>query len=84
MTREEALEAIRKEGLDGYVWFESPSNETEVVAIQRDGSEWIVLATDERAGVEGVQRFDDEGEALECYVRRLRAGKRAEALHRRR
>lgn len=84
MNREEALEVIREEGLDGYVWFEDPSNQTEVVAIQRDGAEWTVLATNERAGVEGLRRFDDESEALESFIRRLRAGKRAETLHRRR
>lgn len=84
MTRDEALETIREEGLHGYVWFEDPSNHTEVVVIQRDGAEWTVLTTNERAGVEGLQRFVDEGEALDDFVRRLRAGRRAEAIHHRR
>lgn len=84
MNRDEALAIIEREQLDGYVWFEEPTNKMEVVAIYRDGDEWVVLATNERATPEGVvRRFNEENSALENFIKRLRAGKRGAELLRR-
>lgn len=80
MTRDEALEIIREEQLEGYVWFEDPTNRMDIVAIEQEGEEWVVLTTNERAAAEGVRRFEDESAALENFIKRLRAGKRAQML----
>ena len=49
MTPEETLATIQTENLSGYRWFEDATNDTDVVAIQRTESGWVVFATDERA-----------------------------------
>lgn len=72
MTRDEALAIIKEERLKGYVWFED-SPDADALVIQRDGSEWQVFATDERAGARGaINRFSDESAALEKFIERLR------------
>ncbi len=71
--REETLATIRAEGLGGYRWFEDAMNDTDIVAIQRTGSGWVVFATDERATAQGRREFTEEGPALEDFLSRLRS-----------
>lgn len=72
MIPEEVLAAIRAEGLGDYRWFEDATNDTDIVAIQRTESGWVVFATDERAAVQGRREFTEEGPALENFLSRLR------------
>lgn len=76
ITREAVLEAIRREGLRGYRWFEDATNQTDVVAIARAPDVWAVFATDERANPVGHHEFASEGAALESFLSRLRAANR--------
>lgn len=71
--REETFVTIRAEGLGGYRWFEDATNATDIVAIQRTESGWVVFATDERATVEGRREFTAEEPALEHFLSRLRS-----------
>ncbi|MCC4247649.1 Imm59 family immunity protein [Microbacterium testaceum] len=71
--RDETLVTIRAEGLGGYRWFEDATNATDIVAIQRTESGWVVFATDERATVEGRREFTAEEPALEHFLSRLRS-----------
>jgi len=75
-TREGVLEAIRREGLHGYRWFEDATNQADVVAIARTPDEWAVFATDERATPVGRREFASEEAALEHFLSRLRAANR--------
>lgn len=71
--RKETLATIRAEGLSGYRWFEDATNDTDIVAIQRTGSGWVVFATDERATPQGRREFTGEEPALENFLSRLRS-----------
>lgn len=73
MTPEEALATIRAERLGGYRWFEDATNDTDIVAIQRTESGWVVFATDERGTPQGRREFTEEGPALENFLSRLRS-----------
>lgn len=75
MTRECIKKIIDEEGLRGYNFFESRVNAENEIVIVNDSEQWIVYTTDERAskrtGSEKI--FDNEAEALENFVKRLRA-----------
>jgi hypothetical protein len=81
LTREEVLDAIRTEGLNGYRWFEDATNETDVIAIQRTSDGWVVFATDERATPIGRREFSSEEPALENFLSRLRSLNSVAAWH---
>lgn len=81
MIPEEALAAIRAEGLGDYRWFEDATNDTDIVAIQRTESGWVVFATDERATPQGRREFTEEGPALENFLSRLRSNNSVRAWH---
>ena len=72
MTRDEVLAIIKEERLKRYDWFkDSPTKDS--LVIQRDGREWRVFMTDERAATRGtVNRFTDESAALDTFIERLR------------
>lgn len=77
MTREYALKIIKDENLVGYNMFESrDNNQDELVILEKNG-QWFVYATDERASkITGSEKvFDNESEALENLIKRLRADK---------
>lgn len=76
-TRDEAQAIIAAEGLHDCVWFADPTNRTEIVGIGADADGWYTYATNERATVSGVARFEQESDALDSLVHRLRAGKSA-------
>ena len=75
MTRESVKRIISEEGLTGYRFFESGMNAENEIVIVNDSKQWIVYATDERAcKVTGsAQTFDNEEDALDNFVKRLRA-----------
>lgn len=75
MTREGIKKVIDEEGLRGYNFFENRANAEDEMVIVNDSKQWIVYATDERASkMSGSEkRFDNEVEALENYLTRLRA-----------
>ena len=75
MTRECIKKIIDEAGLSGYNFFESRVNAENEIVIVNDSEKWIVYATDERASkMTGSEKiFDNEAEALENFVKRLRA-----------
>ena len=83
MTKEEALQIIKDEGLIEYNWFEDHKNGSDEVGIKKAGDKWEVYTTDERAWAspESVWKYDSESEALEDFIDRLRAGKRWREYH---
>lgn len=75
MTRAEVKKIIHDEALGGYNIFENKDNVENEIVILKDKVHWIVYATDERASkITGSEkRFDNESDALENFIRRLRA-----------
>lgn len=71
--RAETLAVIQTENLSGYRWFEDATNDTDIVAIQRTETGWVVFATDERATPQGRREFTAEEPALENFLSRLRS-----------
>lgn len=76
MTREEALKILENENIAIYNWFNSHRNEENEVGITREGEIWYVYATSERAAVMGKQAFNNESDALESFIKRVRSDKR--------
>ena len=76
MTREEAKAIIKKEQLHRWLWYERPDRAIECMAIYSDADQWVVSATGERGSEEGICFYDDEGEALDRFISRLRATER--------
>ncbi len=75
MTREGIKKIIEEEDLSGYNFFENRMNEENEVVILNDSKQWIIYVTDERASkITGSEKmFDNEAEALENFLKRLRA-----------
>ena len=75
MTREGIKKIIEEEDLSGYNFFENRMNEENEVVILNDSKQWIIYVTDERASkITGSEKmFDNETEALENFLKRLRA-----------
>ena len=82
MTREEAKKIIEEEGLQGYNLFENRPNRTDEVGICQQGGCWIVYVTTERAGIgAGTEPFfDNESDALENFIKRLRHLKKVQQI----
>lgn len=75
MTREYVKKLITEEGLHGYNFFENKVNKENTIVIAKDSEQWIVYATDERASKRtgSEKTFNNEAEALENFIKRLRA-----------
>lgn len=75
MMRECIKKVIDEECLRGYNFFENRANAENEIVIAKDSEQYIVYATDERASkMSGSERrFDNEVEALENFLTRLRA-----------
>lgn len=84
MTRDDVLKIIDDENLLGFNLFEDRYNRENELVISKKDEKWIVYATDERASkVTGSEKiFDNEAEALENLIKRLRADKRLRELRR--
>lgn len=75
MNRKEAEEIIISEKLISYSFFENRNDATDEMVIKRTLDKWTVYATNERAAKisEGEKSFDNEEDALDNFIRRLRA-----------
>lgn len=75
MNKKDVIQIINKEGLRGYNINEQRENKENEVVLKCERGKWFVYATDERAskitGSESI--FDTEEEALENFLKRLRA-----------
>ena len=78
MTREEAMEIIKKENLKHYNLFgQHPYGRFEV-AIRKDGDKWVVFMIDERSeiGMDSEAFFKNEFDAWDNFIWRLRSRER--------
>ena len=75
MTRECVKKIIDEENLRGYNFFEHRGNAENEIVIANAFGQWIVYVTDERASKRSgsEKRFDNEVEALDNFLTRLRA-----------
>lgn len=75
MKKEDATRIIKAEQLVSYSFFEERADSSDEVVIKNEADRWIVYATNERASKisEGERVFDNEGDALDSFIRRLRA-----------
>lgn len=77
MTKEDALEIIKKEGLQGFRFFDDRAYKADEVVIDRSNSKWHVYVTSEKCAMLDVtlDEYDSESAALEDFIGRLRADK---------
>lgn len=80
MNMEEVKEVIKKENLSNYSLFNQDNPKENEVGIAKDNNSWKVYARNERATEEGVRFFDNENDALDSFVKRLRASKALDDL----
>ena len=83
MTREEAIETIKKENLKYYNLFgQHPYGRFEV-AIRKDGDEWVTFMIDERREVATSSElfFENEWDAWDDFIRRLRIRQELQDLY---
>lgn len=80
MTREDALKIIKDENLKKYHFFDETNVYVNEIGIYKDLDKWIVYATSERAAREGIRAYDNESDALEEFIKRLRSLKRLNIL----
>lgn len=75
MTRDDIKKIIKEEGLRGYNFFEDRMDMENEIVIVNDSNQWIVYVTDERASkITGSEKkFDNEIDALDNFLKRLRA-----------
>lgn len=75
MTRDDIKKIIKEEGLRGYNFFEDRMDMENEIVIVNDSKQWIVYVTDERASkiTESEKMFDNEIDALDNFLKRLRA-----------
>ena len=75
MKRKEAERIINAEKLIAYNFFENRNDAEDEMVIKKTSCKWSVYATDERASkiTSGETIYDNEEEALDNFIRRLRA-----------
>ena len=75
MRRKDAEKIIKTEQLISYSFFEDRNDATDEMVIKKVSGKWIVYATNERASkiISGETIFDNEEDALDNFIRRLRA-----------
>lgn len=76
MNKEEVLRIIKEENLTNYNWFEDHDIEEQEVGIFLRDGKCIVYTSSERCTKESEKYFENESEALENFLKRLRAGNR--------
>jgi hypothetical protein len=79
MTLEEAKEIIKIEKLNDYNFYNDKTLNPEEVGINITNEEYCVFATSERNCKSGFSYFDNESDALDNFIMRVRAGNRYEA-----
>lgn len=75
MKRKEAERIINSEKLISFSFFEDRNDAEDEMVIKKTSGKWSVYATDERALkiISGETIYDSEEEALDNFIRRLRA-----------
>ena len=75
MKGKDVEKIIKTEQLISYSFFEDRDDATDEMVIKKVSGKWIVYATNERASkiISGEHIYDNEEEALENFVKRLRA-----------
>ena len=75
MKRKEAERIINSEKLISFSFFEDRNDAEDEMVIKKTSGKWSVYATDERASkiISGETIYDSEEEALDNFIRRLRA-----------
>ena len=81
MTREKTMEIIKGENLKFFNWFDGHEIKPNEVGIRQKEVKWIVYSTDERANLVSEKEFYSECEALENYIKRLRATNKYNRLY---
>lgn len=77
MNIKEALRIIHEEKLQDYNMNEVRDNRENEVVLRHENDKWIVYVTDERASkiTNSQDTYEDEEEALDDFIDRLRADK---------
>jgi len=73
MTRDEAMEIVKVEKLKHYNWYDNHDINSNEVGIRKRANQWSVYSSDERANPISEKEFHSESEALENFIKRLRA-----------
>ena len=75
MRRKDAEKIIKTEQLISYSFFEDRDDASDEIVIKKVSGKWVVYATNERASkiISGEHIFDNEEEALDNFIKRLRA-----------
>jgi hypothetical protein len=76
MTREQVLEIINQEKLEGYNWFNDHDHKPNEIVISEYKNKWLVVTTDERSNEVSKKEFENLNDALENFIKRLRAQKK--------
>ncbi|WP_168413149.1 Imm59 family immunity protein [Bacillus salacetis] len=74
---QESMRIICVEKLKDYILNEVRENRENEVVLRQENDKWIVYVTDERASkvTNSQGTYEDEEEALNNFIKRLRAGK---------
>lgn len=75
MKFQEFKKIIEQENLSNHNIFSQHDPKENEVGIDKQNNTWRVYTRNERATEEGIRFFDNESEALNNFVKRLRAGK---------
>ncbi|MGF7046922.1 hypothetical protein J2T13_001424 [Paenibacillus sp. DS2015] len=75
MTREETLKIIGNEKLKNFNWYGDHALRANEVVIREVSTRWSVYTADERESVISEVVYDSESDALEDFIKRLRADK---------
>lgn len=78
MTEAEFKQIIKEENIQYFNWFDEHELRENELGIKLKNGVWLVYATSERAGIinSSVFEFNNEGDALEHFVMRLRSDKK--------
>ncbi|MBM7691680.1 hypothetical protein JOC77_001087 [Peribacillus deserti] len=81
MTKADVMDVIKNEKLEDYNWFDDHNIKQDEVGIRTDGNTWLVYTSDERANPISEKQFDSESEALDNFIKRLRAKNKFKKLY---
>ena len=73
LTIEKAMEIIQEEELKYFNWYDDHDIKSNEVGIRKKASKWFVYTSDERANPISGKEFENESEALDNFIKRLRA-----------
>ncbi|MDQ0885078.1 hypothetical protein QFZ81_000166 [Paenibacillus sp. V4I9] len=73
MTRDKAMEIMKDEEMKHFNWYDDHDIKPNEVGIRERANKWNVYTSDERANPISEKEFQSESEALENFIKRLRA-----------